>query len=35
VNIYAALADINTMKPLVKDPNITLAQLVAEMTTPE
>ncbi|MBI6144881.1 type I restriction-modification system endonuclease [Serratia marcescens] len=35
VDIYAALADVNTMKPLVKNPNITLAQLVAEMTTPE
>lgn len=35
VDLYAALADVNTMKPLVKNPNITLAQLVAEMTTPE
>lgn len=35
VDIYAALAQVNTMKPLVKDPNITLAQLVDEMTNPE
>lgn len=35
VDIYAALADVNTMKPLVKDPNITLEQLVNEITNPE
>ncbi|GFD67768.1 type I restriction-modification system endonuclease [Alteromonas sp. KUL106] len=35
VDIYAALADVNTMKPLVKDPNITLGQLVDEITNPE
>lgn len=35
VDIYAALADVNTMKPLVKDPNITLEQLVDEITDPE
>ncbi|MDP2092177.1 MAG: DEAD/DEAH box helicase family protein, partial [Pseudohongiella sp.] len=35
VDIYAALADVNTMKPLVKDPSITLKQLVEEITTPE
>ena len=35
VDIYAALADVNTMKPLVKDPNITLEQLVHEITNPE
>lgn len=35
VDIYAALSDVNTMKPLVKDPNITLEQLVAEITNPE
>lgn len=34
VGIYAALQDVNTMKPLVKDPNITLEQLVAELNTP-
>jgi type I restriction enzyme R subunit len=32
VDIYAALQDVNTMKPLVKDPNITLEQLVNELT---
>ena len=32
VDIYAALQDVNTMKPLVKDPNITLEQLVGELT---
>ncbi|WP_077529611.1 type I restriction-modification system endonuclease [Vreelandella utahensis] len=31
VDIYAALQDVNTMKPLVKDPNITLEQLVDEL----
>ncbi|MDO6462211.1 type I restriction-modification system endonuclease [Granulosicoccaceae sp. 1_MG-2023] len=35
VDIYAALQDVNTMKPLVKDPNITLAQLVDELTDDE
>ncbi len=35
VDIYAALQDVNTMKPLVKDPNITLDQLVDELTNPE
>jgi type I restriction enzyme R subunit len=35
VDIYAALADVNTMKPLVKDPNITLEQLFNEITDPE
>ncbi|PSL10832.1 type I restriction enzyme R subunit [Marinobacterium halophilum] len=32
VDIYAALEDVNTMKPLVKDPNITLEQLIGELT---
>lgn len=32
VDIYAALSDVNTMKPLVKDPSITLEQLVEEIT---
>ncbi|MDK9556658.1 type I restriction-modification system endonuclease [Marinobacter sp. M216] len=32
VDIYAALQDVNTMKPLVKDPGITLEQLVEEIT---
>ncbi|MFI8417869.1 type I restriction-modification system endonuclease [Serratia sp. NPDC078593] len=35
VDIYATLVDVNTMKPLVKDPNITLEQLVGEITNPE
>lgn len=35
VDIYSALAEVNTMKPLVKDPNITLEQLVDEITNPE
>lgn len=35
VDIYAALQDVNTMKPLVKDPNITLEQLVDELTDPD
>ncbi|TVQ68024.1 MAG: type I restriction-modification system endonuclease [Oceanospirillales bacterium] len=35
VDIYAALSDVNTMKPLVKNPNISLAQLVEEITDPE
>ncbi len=32
VDIYAALQDVSTMKPLVKDPNITLEQLMNELT---
>ncbi|MDR5899437.1 type I restriction-modification system endonuclease [Halomonas vilamensis] len=32
VDIYAALAEVNTMKPLVRDPNISLTQLVDELT---
>ncbi|QIB50018.1 type I restriction-modification system endonuclease [Pseudomonas sp. OIL-1] len=35
VDIYAALQDVNTMKPLVKDPNITLEQLVDELSDDE
>ena len=35
VDIYAALQDVSTMKPLVRDPNITLEQLVDELTDPE
>ncbi len=34
VDIYATLEDVNTMKPLVKDPNITIEQLVDELTNP-
>ena len=32
VDIYAALEDVSTMKPLVKNPNITIEQLVDELT---
>jgi type I restriction enzyme R subunit len=35
VDIYATLQEVNTMKPLVKDPNITMAQLVEELTDPQ
>jgi type I restriction enzyme R subunit len=35
VDIYAALQAVNTMKPLVKDPNVTLEQLMGELTDPE
>lgn len=35
VDIYAALSDVNTMKPLVKDPNVTIEQLIDELTDPE
>lgn len=35
VDIYAALKDVNTMQPLVKDPNVTLEQLINELTDPE
>lgn len=34
VDIYAALQDVNTMNPLVKDPNITLEQLADELAAP-
>ena len=34
VDIYAALQDVSAMKPLVKDPNITLDQLLQELTDP-
>jgi type I restriction enzyme, R subunit len=34
VDIYAALQDVSTMKPLVKDPNVPLAQLVEELLDP-
>ena len=34
VDIYAALENVNTMKPLVKDPNITIEQLVDELADP-
>ncbi|MDO9049628.1 MAG: type I restriction-modification system endonuclease [Methylobacter sp.] len=34
VDIYAALQEVSAMKPLVKDPNITLDQLLQELTDP-
>lgn len=34
VDIYAALQGVNTMKPLVKDPNITIEQLMDELNDP-
>lgn len=35
VDLYAALQDVDTMKPLVKNPNITIEQLVGELTDPQ
>lgn len=34
VDIYAALQDVSTMQPLVKNPNITLEQLAQELLDP-
>jgi len=34
VDLYASLEAVDTMKPLVKDPNVTLEQLVNELTNP-
>lgn len=34
VDLYAALQSVNTMQPLVKDPKVTLEQLVAELNDP-
>lgn len=34
VDLYASLEAVDTMKPLVKDPNVTLQQLVGELTNP-
>ncbi|WP_186198169.1 type I restriction-modification system endonuclease [Burkholderia gladioli] len=34
VGIYAALQDVTTMKPLVKDPNVTVEQLIGELADP-
>lgn len=34
VDIYAALQEVSTMKPLVKDPNVTLEQLLQELNNP-
>lgn len=35
VDLYASLEPVDTMKPLVKDPNITLEQLANELINPE
>ena len=35
VDLYAALQAVDTMKPLVKNPNITIEQLVSELTDPQ
>jgi type I restriction enzyme R subunit len=34
VDIYAALQEVNTMQPLVKDPNVTMEQLLDELNNP-
>lgn len=34
VDIYATLQAVNTMQPLVKDPNVTLEQLINELNNP-
>lgn len=34
VDIYATLQDVSAMKPLLKDPNVTIEQLVQELTDP-
>jgi type I restriction enzyme R subunit len=34
VDLYAALQEVNTMKPLVKKPNVTLEQLLDELNNP-
>ncbi|MGO4416443.1 type I restriction-modification system endonuclease [Cupriavidus sp. KB_39] len=34
VDIYAVLQDVTTMKPLVKDPNVTIEQLIDELNNP-
>lgn len=35
VDIYAALEDVSTMKPVVKNPNITIEQLIDEVCDPK
>jgi len=35
VDIYAALQEVSTMKPTVKDPNVTIGQLIQELTDPK
>ena len=34
VDLYASLEAVDTMKPLVKDPNVSLQQLVSELSNP-
>jgi type I restriction enzyme R subunit len=34
VDLYASLQEVNTMKPLVKDPKVTIEQLIAELNNP-
>lgn len=34
VDIYATLQDVSSMKPLIKDPNVTIEQLVQELSDP-
>ena len=35
VDIYAALQEVSTMKPLVKDTNVTMEQLIVELNDPK
>jgi type I restriction enzyme R subunit len=35
VDIYAALQEVSAMKPLVKDPNVSIEQLIEELNNPE
>lgn len=35
VDLFATLQEVNTMKPLVKDPNISIEQLISELTNDE
>ncbi|MCQ8104208.1 type I restriction-modification system endonuclease [Methylomonas sp. SURF-2] len=35
VDIYAALKDVSDMKPLVKDPNVSIEQLIQELNNPD
>jgi type I restriction enzyme R subunit len=35
VDIYATLKDVSDMKPLVKDPNVSIEQLIEELQKPE
>lgn len=35
VDLYATLQEVSSMKPLVTDPNVTIAQLIDELTDPQ